>query len=116
MSLKTNNKYGQILIYDNAIYALIHKIVMDTYGVKELVSRNIKDSFLDLMHLVAYSKGIKISTNNSSIKIDVYCLIDEGVNQETVKTNLVKAIKYNVENYTGMIVEEVIVHVLGKQV
>ena len=64
----------------------------------------------------ANSKGIKINHIDNRIFIDVYCLLKYGVSISAVAESLRKAVKYSVENFTGMLVDAVNVHVVGVRV
>ncbi len=113
MPLQTSNIYGNISVSDDAVAMVVRKVAMDCYGIAELVSRRIIDSFRILFNQESVSRGIKIVTVDNRIFIDVYCLIASGVNQEAVKNSLKSAITYHVEMFTGMRVKSVEVHVVG---
>ena len=113
MALHTSNVYGNISVSDEAVALVIKKVAMDCYGVSELVSRRLTDSILMLFNKEPVGRGIKLVTIDNRIYIDIYCLIASGVNTEAVVNSLKSAITYHVENFTGMIVKSVEVHVLG---
>ncbi len=113
MALHTSNIYGNISVSDEAVALVIKKVAMDCYGVSELVSRRLSDSVLMLFNKDPISRGIKLVTVDNRIYIDIYCLIASGVNTEAVVNSLKSAVTYHVENFTGMRVKAVDVHVLG---
>jgi len=84
--------------------------------VVDLVSKNIKDNIKDFIKKQPYSKGVKVSIVDNRIVIDLYCIFKYGVSISAVAESLKKSVKYSVENFTGMIVENINVHVLGVQV
>ena len=55
-------------------------------------------------------------TNGDRIFIDLYVIIKYGVSIDAVATSLKKAVKYDVENFTGMVVDTVNVNVMGVKV
>ncbi len=113
MGLQTSNIYGKITVSDDAVALVIKKVALDCYGVSELVSRRLSDSLLMLFNKEPIGRGIKLVTVDNRIYIDIYCLIASGVNTEAVVASLKSAIVYHVENFTGMRVKAVDVHVLG---
>ena len=116
MTVDTNNYYGNISISDNCIRVVAGYAALDCYGVVDLVSRSIADSARELFKKESYSKGIKINHIDNRIFIDVYCILKYGVSISAVAESLRKAVKYSVENFTGMLVDAVNVHVVGVRV
>ena len=115
-TVDTNNYYGNISISDNSIRIVAGYVALECYGVVDLVSKSIVDSAKELMKKESYSKGIKISHIDNRIFIDVYCILKYGVSVSAVAESLRKAVKYSVENFTGMLVDAVNVHVVGVRV
>ncbi len=116
LTVDTNNYYGNISISDNSIRIVAGYVALECYGVVDLVSKSIVDSAKELMKKESYSKGIKISHIDNRIFIDVYCILKYGVSVSAVAESLRKAVKYSVENFTGMLVDAVNVHVVGVRV
>lgn len=116
MTVDTNNYYGKISISSEAIAVVAGFTALDCYGVVDLVSRSIKDNIAELVKRTRYSKGVKITTVENRIIIDIYCILKYGVSISAVAESLKKSVKYSVENFTGMIVDTVNVHVVGVRV
>jgi len=116
LTVDTNNYYGKISIADDAIAVVAGFSALECYGVVDLVSNNLKDSIKYLIKKQPYAKGVVVSNNESRITIDVYCIFKYGVSISAVAESLKKSVKYSVENFTGMIVDNVNVHVAGVQV
>ena len=116
MAVETNNFYGKITISNDAIAAVAGFATLDSYGVVDLVSRNLKDGIRELLINQPYSKGIKISNIENRIFIDIYCILKYGISVSAVAESLKKTVKYSVESFTGMIVDSVNVNVCGVRV
>lgn len=116
LTVDTNNYYGNISISDNSIRVVAGFAALDCYGVVDLVSRSIVDIARELVKKESFSKGIKIHHIDNRIYIDVYCILKYGVSISAVAESLRKAVKYSVENFTGMLVDAVNVHVVGVRV
>ena len=116
MSVDTNNYYGKITISDDAIAAVAGFATLDSYGVVDVVSKNITSSIRELIVKQPYSRGIKISNIENRIFIDIYCILKYGISVSAIAESLKKTVKYSVENFTGMIVDTVNVHVVGVRV
>ena len=69
MTVDTNNYYGKISISNEAIALVAGYAALDCYGVVDLVSRNLRDSFKELVKRTPYSKGVKITNFENRIFI-----------------------------------------------
>ncbi|MBR6737197.1 MAG: Asp23/Gls24 family envelope stress response protein [Clostridia bacterium] len=112
MSVKTCNAYGNISISDIAIAKVTAHAALDCYGIVELVSKRFTDSLLQLFGKEVV-KGVNVETNGDRIFIDVYVIIKFGISITAVADSLKEAIKYNVEKFTGMVVDTVNVNITG---
>ena len=114
MSVSTSNAYGKISISDLAIATVAQQAAMESYGIVDTVARRFTDTLAELFKRDGRDgKGVKVLTSGNRIFIDVYVLIKYGVSIEAVAESLKEAIKYKVENFTGMIVDTVNVNVMG---
>lgn len=113
MSVNTNNAYGKISISDLTIAKVASNTALESYGIVEMVSRRFTDGLAQLFNSGNAGKGIKVTTSGNRIYIDVYVVIKYGVSISAVAESLKEAIKYEVERFTGMIVDAVNVNVIG---
>lgn len=116
MTVDTKNFYGKITISEESIAVVAGYAALDCYGVVDLVANSLKENIKELVRKQPYSKGVKISSIDSRIFIDIYCIFKYGVSVSAVAESLKSAVKYSVENFTGMIVDTVNVHVVGIRV
>ncbi len=113
MSVSTSNVYGNISISNKAIARVVGHSALECYGIVETVSRRFSDSLLELIKKEKMAKGVKITTSGDRIYIDVYVIIKFGVSISAVAESLKQTVKYNVEKFTGMIVNTVNVNIMG---
>ncbi len=116
MSVNTSNAFGEITISNDAIAIVTGYIARDCYGVVDLVNQKFAENVSDCVKKQTLSKGVKILTVNNRIYIDLYVILKYGVSISAVAESLKKAIKYGVEEFTGMIVDSVNVNVVGIRV
>lgn len=116
MAVSTKNYYGNIEISNDAIAAVAGFATLDSYGVVDLVSKSLKNSIRNLFKKQAYTKGIVVNSKDNRIFIDIYCILKYGISISAVADSLKKTVKYNVEDFTGMIVDTVNIHVAGVRV
>lgn len=113
MSVSTKNIYGTISISDNAIAKVAAFAALDCYGIVELASKGIKDSISGLFVKNAPPKGLRVTTSGDKIDIDIFVIIKFGVSLSAVAESLKQAVKYQVEKFTGMVVDNVNVNIMG---
>ena len=116
MAVKTSNYYGKLIITDNAIAMTAHQAASECYGVMQLVSRTLTDSLCELLKRPSVGKGVKVTTIDNKINLELFVELKAGVNLSAVSDSLQETVKYCVETYTGMRVTNVEVHVVGVRV
>jgi len=110
MAVMTSNKYGKIIVSDEAVAMCAHRVASECYGVVELVSKGLTAS---LFKKNAATKGIRVTTIDNRIFIDVFVFLKEGVREDAVAESLRSVVTYSVESFTGMRVKAVNVNVVG---
>ena len=113
MSVKTNNIYGKIVISDKTIERFISHVAMDCYGIVEFSSRNLPDSIISFLKFGTKVKGVKVRSSGDRIYVDLSVIVKYGVSIRAVVEALKESVKYKVERFTGMIVNNINVKVMG---
>ncbi len=116
MAVHTLNNYGKITITDEAIASVVGYFALECYGVVDLVSKHFSDNIAELFKKGHYRRGVKVSTNGNKISLDLCVILKYGVTINAVADSLKKSVKYNVEDFTGMIVESINVNIMGVKV
>ncbi len=114
MRLSTFNSFGKITISKRAIAKVASISALDCYGVLDLAFPFGFNSFLQLQK--NYTKGVTITNTENEMVINIYAVFKYGVAISAVSESIKKSVKYNVENFTGMLVSEVNIHVVGVRV
>lgn len=113
MSVSTTNIYGQIYISDEAIAKVAAHAALDCYGIVELVTKGVKDSLGGLFSKGQRIHGTTVVTKGDKIFIDISVIIKFGVSLSAVAETLKLSVKYNVEKFTGMVVDTINVNIVG---
>lgn len=113
MSVKTNNIYGKIMISDKTIEKFVSHVAMDCYGIVEFVPVNVWDAIVGFFRFGSEVKGVKVKSSGDRITINVSIIVKYGVSIKAVVEALKESIKYKVERFTGMLVSNINVHVMG---
>jgi uncharacterized alkaline shock family protein YloU len=116
MVARLDNEIGSILI-DNAVIASIAGAsAMECYGLVGMATKSTASGLVELLKRENMTKGVKVSTDNDEILIDLFIIVEFGTNISAVANNIIDKVKYNIENMTGMTVKKVNVNVQGVRV
>lgn len=115
MKLTTFNSFGKINISKKAISKVAAVSVLECVGVVGLMSSR---SFFKGNKLTTAHKGVVVTNlANDSMKIDVYVIMRHcGVSATAVSESVRQSVKYSVERFAGMIVKDVIVHIVDVRI
>ncbi len=113
MALRTRNSYGTITVSEDVIASLAGHLATECYGVVEMVPFSFSDSFSDLFRRNGKSRGVRIVTKGDRIYVDLFVKFKYGLPVSAVSSSLRSTVKYGLERFTGMIVDNIDVHVVG---
>lgn len=111
MGNKLSNQYGKIVISEEVISTIAGISAVECYGVVGMASKRLKDGIWELLRRENLSKGIGIKTTGEELRIEVHIIVNYGVKISQVAQNVMDKVKYTLENYTGLEVNEVNVNV-----
>ena len=109
MAPRTSNLYGKIIISRQAIRQVVVATASECYGVAEVGKHR-------LNHKGAKQSskyGVSISTEDNRIDVSVPIYLKFGVTIDPVIESIRRAVKFNVESFTGMTVDTVNIDILG---
>ena len=116
MSIKVINESGSITIYDQVIATIAGIAAMECYGIVGMASKNATEGFFELLKKDQLTKGIKVSTIEDKINIDLYTVLQYGIKISVVAENVISNVKYSVETFSGAEVDKVNIFVQGIRV
>lgn len=116
MAVIQQKSLGKIVYSDEFISNLAGLASMDCYGIVGMASQKAMDGIVELLKGENLNKGVKITTENESIRIQLFVIVEYGVSISAVASNVIDTVKYKVESITGLNVEKVDVTVNGIRV
>ena len=116
MSAKLENGYGVITIENEVIARIAGYAAMDCYGIVGMAAKNVKDGIVQLLKKESLTKGIKLTVNENKISLDFHIIVEYGTNITAIADNIISTVKYKVEEYAGLEVENVNIFVEGVRV
>jgi uncharacterized alkaline shock family protein YloU len=107
---------GTIFYTEEVLANIVGISTMECYGVVGMASRNATDGLWELLKKESLNKGVKIHSKNDSLNIELYIIVQYGTKISVIANNIIKKVKYTVENYTGLKVSQITVNVQGVRV
>ena len=107
MAAKTDNQYGSIIISNNVIAKAAGLIATSCYGVVGMAVRSTTDGIVSLLKPSNLAKGIKVSVDNNEVTVDMYIVVQYGVNINAACENIMHNVKYRLSEIICMDVKKV---------
>ncbi len=110
------NDIGKIIISKEVIATLAGIATMDCCGIVGMASQKIKDGIAELLGREALGKGVEVVLKNEQININVFIIVSYGTKISEIAKNTMEKVRHTVEQYAGILVDHVQVHVQGVRV
>lgn len=107
---------GDILIDGEVLAQYAGSAAVECFGVVGMASVNMKDGLVKLLKRESISHGVNVVIAENKISIDLHIIVAYGVSISAVAENLISNVKYKVEEFTGLEVEQINILVEGVRV
>jgi uncharacterized alkaline shock family protein YloU len=104
---------GKIFIEKEVISLYAGNACMTTMGVVGMAGINVKTGLYSLLKKEYLAKGVDTEIINNKIKINLHIIVASEVKIELVSKNVIDVVKYELETFTGLEVDEINVFVEG---
>ena len=109
------NPYGSINVSPKAIAAIAHQAAIKSYGVVGLASKNLVNGLTNMI-VKDPTNGIEVHYEDNQIDIDIYIVVQYGTRVKSVANSVANTVRFNVEKYLGLPIQEINVHVQGLRI
>lgn len=116
MKGKITTENGTIYYSEEALANIVGISTTECYGVVGMALKDAKDGFWQLIKNDGLNKGVRISSKENRLYIELYIIVEYGTKISIIANNIIQKIRYNVENYTGLKVATITVNVQGVRV
>ncbi|PIE76899.1 MAG: Asp23/Gls24 family envelope stress response protein [Clostridiales bacterium] len=116
MNKQIVNEHGTIIINKEVIAMIAGAAAIECYGLVGMASKSAGSGIVDLLKREHLTKGINITFEDEALIIDLYVVVQFGTKISVVAENIIKKVKYNVENQTGLTVKKVNLNIEGVRV
>ena len=116
MGVRMNNNLGSIVIDSNVVATYAGSVAVECFGIVGMASVSMKDGLVRLLGREHLGRGINVHRNGNRIALDFHVIVSYGVSISAVAQNLVENVRYKLEEFTSMEVEDITVYVEGVKV
>ena len=116
MKGRMNSEYGEIIINPEVIATYAGSVAVECFGIVGMAAISMKDGLVKLLKRDSLKHGINVVVEDNKISLDFHVIVAYGVSILAVADNLTSNVKYKVEQFTGMQVENINVVVEGVRV
>lgn len=116
MKATMNTHIGNIVVDDEVIAQYAGSVAVECFGIVGMASVNVRDGLVKLLRRETITHGISVAVSNNKLKLDFHVIVSYGVSILAVSDNLIDNVKYKLEQFTGLEVEEINIYVEGVRV
>ena len=116
MKGRMNTGMGEITINTDVIATYAGSVAVECFGIVGMAALNMKDGLVKLLKKDSLKHGINVTLNENKISLDFHVIVAYGVSIRAVSDNLIANVKYKVEAFTGIEVENINILVEGVRV
>ena len=116
MKGRMNTGMGEITINTDVIATYAGSVAVECFGIVGMAAVNMKDGLVKLLKKDSLKHGINVTLNENKISLDFHVIVSYGVSIRAVSDNLIANVKYKVEAFTGIEVENINILVEGVRV
>ncbi len=108
---------GVITIEPEVIAKYAGSVAVECFGIVGMAAVSMKDGLVKLLKKESLTHGIQVTiAEDNSITLDFHVIVAYGISISTVAENLISNVKYKVEEFTDMKVEQINIHVEGVRI
>ena len=116
MKGRMNTGMGEITINTDVIATYAGSVAVECFGIVGMAAVSMKDGLVKLLKKDSLKHGINVTLNENKISLDFHVIVAYGVSIRAVSDNLIANVKYKVEAFTGIEVENINILVEGVRV
>lgn len=116
MKGRMNTGMGEITINTDVIATYAGSVAVECFGIVGMAAVNMKDGLVKLLKRDSLKHGINVTLIENKISLDFHVIVAYGVSIRAVSDNLIANVKYKVEAFTGIEVENINILVEGVRV
>ena len=108
---------GIVTIDPEVIAKYAGSVAVECFGIVGMAAVSMKDGLVKLLKKESLTKGIQVGiSDENKITLNFHVVVAYGVSISAVTDNLISNVKYKVEEFTGMSVDNINIYIEGVRV
>jgi uncharacterized alkaline shock family protein YloU len=116
MKGRMDTELGEVIINPDVIATYAGSVAVECFGIVGMAAVNVRDGLVHMLKKDSLKHGINVEINQNQISLEFHVIMAYGVSISAVAENLFSSVKYQLEEFTGMKVEKMVVRVDGVRV
>ena len=104
---------GDLVIPGEVIAQIVGLTVLECYGVVGMAATSLTQGVARLLSRERITQGVAVRREGESLAIDLYVIVEYGLNLAEVAATVRSRVTYNVEKLTGITVGSLQIHIQG---
>ena len=104
---------GELVIPNEVVAQIVGLTVLECYGVVGMAARSLTQGVAGLLSRERIDQGVAVRREGDALGIDLYVIVEYGLNLAEVASTVRSRVQYTVETLTGLTVGAVQIHVQG---
>ncbi len=109
----TGDVAGELIVPDEVIAQIVGLTVLECYGVVGMAATSLSQGVARLLSRERITQGVAARREGDGLAIDLYVVVEYGLNLAEVAANVRSRVTYMVEKLTGIPVRSLQIHIQG---
>jgi len=110
------SELGDIVISPDVIATYAGSVAVSSFGIVGMAAYSVKDGLFHMLRKDSLRYGINVRIEDNKISLVIHCIVSYGVSIPAIADNVFDSVRYKVEKFTGMTVENIDIRVEGIRV
>jgi uncharacterized alkaline shock family protein YloU len=107
---------GNLHVSNDVLADIAGNAALQCYGIVGMAAPNAADGIAKILPASRLRRGIVIEQTEAGVRVDLYVVIEYGINMSTVSQNLVDAVTFALKEYARVPLDCIEVHIQGTKV
>ena len=104
---------GDLHVSNEDLADVVGNAAMQCYGVVGMTAPNAADGIAKILPASRLRRGVVVTKEEQGVRVDLYIVVEYGINVSTVTRNLTDAVRFALTEYTRIPLAAIEVHVQG---
>ena len=109
----TGDVAGELIVPDEVIAQIVGLTVLECYGVVGMAATSLSQGVARLLSRERITQGVAARREGDGLAIDLYVVVEYGLNLAEVAATVRSRVTYMVEKLTGIPVRSLQIHIQG---